>query len=150
MIAPLGMVAVIASGVANPGHPKFVASPNACSVASPSSSVELVAVTFVGSSTDALSSDAPCSHSSSPRVSLHKKTVRCCSSPNLSCSIVSDTNVLPTGATTNRCRRRYPRLRQGQRRHTSQEELSFPAAQQIRWAAAEQYQRLHLPLPSLE
>lgn len=139
VVAPLVTVVVIAFGVANLGHPKFVASPNACSFASPSSSVELVAEVFVGSSTDALSNDGPCSHSSSLRVSLHKKMGLFDSRPTLSCSSASDTNVLPTDATTNHCRRRCPRLRQGRRIHTSQAALSTQVVRQTRWAAADQY-----------
>ena len=54
-----GVVAAVAFGVANLGHPKFVASPNAYSVPSFSSFVQLVDDVFVGSSTDALSMVIP-------------------------------------------------------------------------------------------
>ena len=150
VVALLGMVAVIAFAVANLVPPRFAASPNARSFPSPSSSVELVAEVFAGSSTDALSNDGPCSHSSSLRVSLHKKTELFGSSPNPSCSTASDTNVLPTDATTNHDRRRRPHLHQVRRRHLSRAALSTPAARQTLWAAAEQSQRLYLPLPSQE
>ena len=139
MVAPFETVVLIAFGVANPGHPKYFASPNVCSFASCSSSVELVGEVFVGSSTHALSNDDPCSHSSSLRISFYKKMERFYSRPNLSRSTVSDTNVLPTDATTNHCRRRCPCLHRGRRRHTSQAALSAPVVRQIRWAAAEQY-----------
>jgi hypothetical protein len=73
------------------------------------------------------------------------------SSPNLSCSAVCDTNDLAMDATTNHRRRRSPPLRRGQRKHTSQVPLPTSVVRQIRGAAADQYQCLHLhpPLPSL-
>ena len=139
LVAPLETVFVIAFGASNLEHPKFVASPNAYSFPSPSSFVELAYGVFVGSSTDALSNDDPYSHSSSLRVSLHKKMERFDSIPNLNYSSASDTNVLPMDATTNHRRKRCPHLLQGRRRYTSQAALSTPVVQQIRWAAAEQY-----------
>ena len=139
LVGPLGTAVAVAFGVANLGRPRFVASPNACSFPSPSSSAEPVGAVFAGSSTDALSNDDPGSHSSSLSVSLHKRTGHFDSRPNLSHSTVSDTSVHPTDATTSHCRKRCPRPRQGRRTHTSQEAQSKPVERQIRRAAAEQY-----------
>ena len=131
LVGPLETAAVIAYGVAIPGHPKSAASPSACSVPSPSSFVEFVGVEFVGSSTDALSNDGPGSHSSNLVVSFYKRTGPFDSRPNLRYSLVSDTSGLPKDATTTHCRKRCPRLRQGRRRHTSQAALLIPAVRQI-------------------
>src|SRR4030042_5791793 len=138
------VVVVTAFGLPNLGHPTILAAPNACFVSIASSFVQLVGDVFVGSSTDILSNDDSCSHSSSRMVFQNKKMEHFDSSPNLCCSIVNDTSVLAMVATTNHCRKRCPRLSQGRRRHTSQAALSFPVVRQIRWAAADQYQHLHL------
>ena len=132
VVAALDPVVVIAFVVANLGHPKFVASPNAYYFPSPSSSVQLVGEIFVGGSIDALSNDAPCSHSSSLSVSMHKKMERSYSGSNLNYSSASDTIALPTDATTNHCRKRCPHLSQGQHRHSSQVSLLPLEVRQIR------------------
>ena len=59
MVAPRELVAVIAFGVANSGHPRFVDAPNTCSFPILSSSVEGFDEVFAGSSIDALSNYAP-------------------------------------------------------------------------------------------
>ena len=101
LVGPLETAVVIALGASNLGHPKYFASPNVCSFPSCASSVGLVGGVFAGSSMDALSNDAPYSHSSNPRVSLYKKMERFDSSPNLNYNYASDTIALPTDATTN-------------------------------------------------
>jgi len=106
-------------GASNLGHPRYFASPNVCSFPSCASSVGLVDGVFVGSSIDALSNDAPYSHSSNPMVFLYKKMERFDSSPNLNYSSASDTIALPKGATTNHRRKRCPHPNQGQHRHSS-------------------------------
>ena len=106
--------------------PMFVLFPAAAS------SVGLVGGVFVGNSMDALSSDAPYSHSSSLMVFLYKKMERLDSSPNLSHSSASDTIALPTDATTNHRRKRCPHLNQGQHRHSSQAALPPLEVRQIR------------------
>jgi hypothetical protein len=136
--ASLETVVVIAFGVANLGHPTFVASPNVYSFPSFPSFVQLVGGLFVGSSTDALSNGDACRHSSRMEVFLYKKMEHFDSIPNLSCSGVSDTNVLATDATTNHYKRRDPSLCQGRRRHTSQAARPTPVVRQIRLAAADQ------------
>lgn len=115
--------AAVVVGIANLGHPKFVAFPNACSFASHSSYVEVFCMVFVRGSIDVLPNDAPCNHSSNLRVSVYEKMEFLDSNPNLSCSALNDTSVLPTDATTSHCRKRCPPPRQGQRRHTSQVSL---------------------------
>ncbi len=132
VVPPLGISAVIAFGVSNLGHPKYFASPNACSFPSYSSSAEVVAEVFVGGPIDVLPNDDPCSHSSNLMVSLYKKMERFDSSPNLNYSAASDTIALPTDATTNHCRKRCPHLSQGQHRHTSQVALPPLEVRQIR------------------
>src|SRR4030067_1396582 len=126
------MSVVIAFGVSNLGHPKYFASPNACSFPSCSSSVEVVGEVFAGSSIDALSNDAPYSHSSNLMVSLYKKMERFDSNPNLNYSSASYTSALPTDATTNHCRKRCPHPSQGLHRHSSQVSLPPLEVRQIR------------------
>src|SRR5450759_379979 len=133
------MAVVIAFGVSNLGHPRYFASPNACSFPSCSSSVEVVGEVFAGSSIHVLPNDDPCSHSSNLMVSLYKKMERFDSSPNLNYSSASDTIALPTDATTNHCKKKCPHLSQGQHRHSSQVSLPPPEVRQIRCAAAEEY-----------
>ncbi len=132
VVGPLETAVVIAFGASNLGHPKYFASPNVCSFPSCASSVGLVRGVFVGSSIDALSNDAPYSHSSNLMVSLYKKMERFDSSPNLNYSSASDTIALPTDATTNHCRKRCPHLSQGQHRHSSQVSLPPLEVRQIR------------------
>ena len=131
-VGPLETAVVIAFGVSNLGHPRYFASPNACSFASCSSSVGLVGGVFVGSSIDALSNDAPDSHSSNLTVSFHKRMEPFDSGPSLSHSSASDTSVLPTDATTNRRRKRSPPQCQGQSRHTSRVSRPPPVVREIR------------------
>ena len=132
VVGPLETAVVIAFGASNPGHPKYSASPNVCSFPSCASSVGLFGGVFVGSSIDALSNDAPYSHSSNLMVSLYKKMERFDSSPNLNYSSATDTIALPTDATTSHCRKRCPHLRQGQHRHKSQVALPPLEVRQIR------------------
>jgi hypothetical protein len=94
-------VAVVVGVVSNLGHPKFVDSPNVCSLSNCSSSFEVVGEVFGGNSTDALSIDDSCSHSSNLKVSPHEKMERFYNRPNLSYSVESDTSGLSTDATTN-------------------------------------------------
>ena len=115
---PLEATVEVAVGVANPGHPTFVASPNACFFPSYSSSVALAGAVCAGSSMDVLPNDDPCSHFSTLMVSPYKKTGPFDSIPNLSYTAVIDTSALPTGATTNHCKNIYPHSSQGQHRRT--------------------------------
>ncbi|MEN6318200.1 MAG: hypothetical protein ABFD82_05545 [Syntrophaceae bacterium] len=133
--AVLVPVSVFVVEVDSSEHPMFVASPNACSFPSPSSFVELVGEVFVGSSTGAHTNYGLCSILSNPGPRQNKNLELCYNNPSPGYNNVSDTNDLPMDATTNHCRRRCPRLRQGQHRHTSQAALSTPVVRQIRWAA---------------
>ena len=133
------MVVVTAFVVSNPGHPTFAASPNACSFASCSSSLEVVEEVYAGSSIAVLPSDDPCSHSSNLTESRYKRMAPFDSRPNLSHSAVSDTSALPMDATTSRCRKRGPRPSQAQHRHKSRESRPLLAVQQIRRVGGEIY-----------
>jgi hypothetical protein len=67
------VVAAIACGGANRGHPKFYVAPNTCSFPNPSSSVVLVGAVLAGNPIDFPSNDAPYSNSSSLRGYVYKK-----------------------------------------------------------------------------
>ena len=132
VVVPFDVVVGIAFGASNLGRPKYSASPNVCSFPKCASSVGLVGGVFVGSSIDALSNDAPGSHSSNLMVSLDKRMERFDSSPNLNYSCASDTSALPTDATTNHCRKRFPHPSQEQHRHSSRVSLRPVEVRQIR------------------
>jgi len=144
---PLEAAVVIALGASNPGRPMYFASPNVYPFPSCSSFGELVAGVFVGSSIVALPNDAAYSHSSSLRVPLYKKRERFDNGPNPNYSFASDTNALPTDATTSHRRKRWPHRRQGRHRHTSQVSLPSLEVRQIRWVEAEECLHLHQPFP---
>lgn len=133
LVGPLETAVVIAFGASNLGHPRYFAFPNVCSVPRCSSFVGLVGEVFAGSSMDVLPNDDLGSHSSNLTVPFHKRMGPFDSRPNLSHSSVSDTNALPTDATTNHGRKRCPHLRQGQHRHQSQVSLPSLEVWQIRW-----------------
>ena len=136
-VGPLETAVVIEFRVSNPGHPNSAASPNACSFASCSSSLGVVAEVCAGSSIDVLPSDDPCSHSSSLTVYLYKRMGPFDSRPNRHHNAVSDTSALPMNATTSHCRKRCPLPSQGQHRHKSQVSLRPLEVRQIRWVGAE-------------
>lgn len=131
LVGPLEMDIVNALGASTLGHPRYFASPNVCFYPRCSSSVVLVAGVFVGSSIDALANDDSCSRSSSLVVSLDKKMEHFDSSPNLNCSSASDTIAHSMDATTNRYRKKFPHLRPGRNRHSSQVSPPSPEVRQI-------------------
>jgi len=136
--------------VYSPGRPKFLAFPNADHYAISSSSVEIVREESVHSSTGVRTNYGLCSILSNLGLHQNKNLGHCYNNPNPGYNNVSDTNVLPKDATTNHRRRRYPRLRQGRRKHhLYQASLSHPEVPQIRWVVAEKFQYLYLPLPLL-
>ena len=135
-VGPPLTAVVAAFGVSNPGHPRFAASPNACSFARCSSSFELAAEEFAGSSIGVLSNDDPGSHSSNPTVCLNKKRGPSDSRPNPRNSTVSGTSDLPTDATTNHRRKRCPHPYQVQHRHTFRAGRPSSEGRQIRWVEA--------------
>jgi hypothetical protein len=132
-------VSVVVVEVDSSEHPRFHAFPNVDHFASPSSSVEVVGGESVHVPIDARTNYCLCSTLSNLDLHQSKNLERFDNSPNLSRSNASDTSVLPKDATTSLHRRRCPRLRQGQRRHTSPAVLPPPVVRQIRWAAADQY-----------
>jgi hypothetical protein len=105
------VVVIAFQASSNPGRPNYFASPNVYSFPSPSSSVGLAGGVLFGGSIDSLSNDFACSHSSNLRVHFGKKMDSLDSSPNLNHSYASDTISLPTDATTNHRRKKYPHLR---------------------------------------
>jgi hypothetical protein len=68
----------------------------------------------------------------------------CHNKPNPGYNNVSDTNDLPTDATTNHSRKKGLHQRQVQRTHTYQVLLRPPVVREIRWAAAAEYQCVYL------
>ena len=133
-----------------PGRPKFAASPNAYSFPNPSSSVELDGKVFVGSSIGARTNYGLCSIPSNPDLDRNKNLEHVDNNPSPGHNNLSDTNDLPIDATTNHSRKRGLHQPQEQRKHTFRAALSTLVVRQIRRAAADQYQYLHLPLPSWE
>ena len=129
--ALLEPVVGLAVGLANPGHPKFAASPNACYLANLSSFAALAGTVIVDGSMGAPANDDPGSHPSSPRVSLGKMRVRFDNSSSLNHSSVTDTNGPPRDATTSHHKNRFLHPRQEQRRHTYPAALSTPAVRRI-------------------
>ena len=125
------VIGTVAFEVANPGHPTFAASPNACYLSNLSSYAALAGTVIVDGSMGAPANYAPCNHPSSPRGFLGKMWVRFGNSSNLNHSCVSGTNDLPKDATTSHLRNRCPHPHQEPRRHTYPAALSTPAARRI-------------------
>jgi hypothetical protein len=143
-------VSVFVVEVDSPGRPKFVASPNAYSFPSPSSSFELDGEVFAGSSIGARTNYGLCSIPSNLDLHQNRNLEQTYNNPSPGHNKMSDTNDHPIDATTNHSRKRgLPQSRE-QRKHTSPGALSTPVVRQIRRAAADQYLRLHPPLPLLE
>ena len=110
-------VSVVAAGVDSPGHPTFVASPNACSFPSSSNSVEIVGEVFVGSPTGAHTNYGLCSILSNLGLHHNKNLELCYNNASPDYNNVSDTNDLPMDATTNHSRKTGLHLYQEQRKH---------------------------------
>jgi hypothetical protein len=137
--------------VYSPGRPKFLAFPNADHYAISSSSVDVVGQESVHSSTGVRTNYGLCSILSNLDLHQNKNLEQRYNNSSSGYNNMSDTNVLPTDATTNHCRRRCPRLRQGRRTHRPyQATLLQPEVPEIRWVVAEKFQYLYLPLPLLE
>jgi len=132
-------VSVVVAEVDSPGRPKFPAFPNVDHVASPSSSVELVGDESVHSPIGARTNYGLCSIPSTLGPHQNKNWEHSYNNPIPGYNNVSDTNDLPTDATTNHSRKRGLFQSQEQRKHTYREALSTPVVQQIRRAAADQY-----------
>src|SRR4030043_576729 len=144
-------VSVVAAEVDSSGRPRFLAFPNVDYYASSSSSVDVVGQESVHSSTGVRANYGLCSILSNLDLHQNKNLEHCYNNSSSGYSNMSDTNVLPTDATTNHCRRRCPRLRQGRRTHRPyQATLLHPEVPEIRWVVAEKFQYLYLSLPLLE
>jgi len=146
--AVLVPVSVVVVEVDSSGPPKFLAFPNVDHFASSSSSVEVVGEESVHSSTGARTNYGFCSILSNPGLHQNKTLGPYHNNPTPGYNNVSDTSDLPTDATTNHRRKKCLHLSQGQRRHTYPVSLSPLVVRQIRWAVAEKFQYLYLPLPS--
>jgi len=129
--AVLVPVSVVVVEVDSSGRPKFLAFPNVDHFASSSSSVEVVGEESVHSSTDARTNYDLCSILSNLGLHQNKNLEHCYNNPSPGYNNVSDTNALPTDATTNHCRKRCPHQCQVQRRHTSQVSLLPLVVRQI-------------------
>src|SRR4030042_4996870 len=112
-------VSVVAVEVYSSGRPRFFAFPNIDYHASSSSSVDVVGQESVYSSTGVRTNYVLCSILSNLDLHQNKNLEQRYNNPSPGYSNVSDTNVLPTDATTHHSRRRCPRLRQGRRTHRS-------------------------------
>src|SRR4030042_6451330 len=143
-------VSVVAAEVDSSGRPRFSAFPNIDYYASPSSSFELVGEESVHSSTGVRTNYGLCSILSNLDLHQNKNLEHCYNNPNPGYNNVSDTNVLPMGATTNHSRKICLHLYREQRRHTYQVLLSPLEVPEIRWVVVEKFQYLYLPLPLLE
>ncbi len=132
------------------GRPKFLAFPIADYFASSSSFVEVVGRESVHSST--------CGHANYDLYSilsnlgLHQNRTwgRYHNNATRGHNNVNGTSGLPIDATTNHSRKRGLHQCKDRRKHTCPVSRSPLAVGQIRWAVAEKFQYLYLPLPSLE
>jgi hypothetical protein len=146
----LAPVSVFVAEVDSLGPPTFLVSPNADYHSSSSSSSEVVDKESVHSSTGDRANHGLCSILSSLGLHQNRNLEQCCNNPNPGHNNVNDTNDLPIDATTNHSRRRGLHQCQGQRKHSYPVSLPPRVVQQIRWAVAEKFQHLYLPLPLLE
>ena len=129
-------VSVVAVEVDSPERPRFLAFANVDHYANSSSSVEVVRKESVHSSTRGRTNYGLCSILSSLGLHQSKNLEHCYNNPSPGHNNVSDTNDLPSNATTSHPRKTCHPLYQEQRTHTYQASRSPPAAPQIRWVAA--------------
>jgi len=128
---------VAPAGGDSPGHPRFLAFPNAGYHASPSNSDETAGKESFHSSTGVHTSYGLCNVSSIPGQHQNRNLEHCYNRPNRGHNMVSDTNGLPTNATRSHPRRTGPRLYREQRIHLPyQASLLHPGAPEMRWAVA--------------
>jgi len=142
-------VSVVVVEVDSLGHPRFFDFPNIDYYSSSSSSVEVVGEESVHSPTGARTNYGLCSILSSLGLHRNKNLEHGYNNPSPGYNNASDTIDLPRDATTNHSRKRGLHQYQEKRKHRSQATLSTPGVLQIRWAAADQYSHVHLPLPSM-
>jgi hypothetical protein len=133
------------------GRPMFLAVPNVDHSASSSSSVELVGKESVDSPTGARTNYALCSILSTLGRHQNRTLGHGHNIPNPGHNTVSDTSGLPMDATTNHSRRTSLPLFPERRKHRLyQASRSQPEVPERRWEAAEKFQYVYRPLPSLE
>jgi hypothetical protein len=133
--------------VYNPGHPRSLAFPSVDYHASFSSSVEVVDKESVHSATGVRTNDGLYSILSTLGLRQNRNLELYHSKPNLDHNNVTDTNDLPTDATTSHSRKRRPHRYQGQHRHMCQESRSPQVAREKESVAAEEIQYGYLLLP---
>ncbi len=134
-------VSAAAVRVDSSGHPTSLAVPNADYYASSSSSVGAVGKKCGHNSTDAHANYALCSMLSNPGLHRNRKWGSCYNKPNRDHDNVSDTNDLPTSATTSRSKRRGLHLYQEQRKHRWRLAGRPPQEERERqWVAEEKFQ----------
>ena len=143
-------LSVVAADVDSSGRPRFFSFPNIYYFANSSSYFAVVGKESDHSSTGARTSYALCSILSNPGLHQNKNLEQCYNNPSPGYNNGSDTNAPPIDATTNHPRKRGLHQFQEQRRHRFQVSLLILVVRQIQWAAAEKFQCLYLPLPSLE
>jgi hypothetical protein len=144
-------VSVVAVDVDSSGRPTFLVFPNVDYYASSSSSVEVGGQESVHSSIDVRSNYGLCNILSNLGLHQNKNLGHCYNNPSPGYNNETDTNDLPTDATTNHSRKTCLRLCQEQRKHRLyQATRSHPEVLQIRWVAAEKFQYLYLPSPLSE
>ena len=144
-------VSVVAVEVDSSGRPRFLVFPNGDYYASSSSSAGVVGRESVHSSTDVRANHGLCSILSNPGLHQNRNVEHCNNKPNPGHNNESDTNGLPIDATTSHSRKKSLHLYQEQRKHRRYRvTLLQQEVPEIRWAAAEKFQYLYLPLPLLE
>lgn len=122
VLIPVSVVVVVELDSSE--RPKFLAFPNVDHFASSSSSVEVVGQESVRNSIDVHANHDLCSILSNLGLHQNKKLAHGHNNPNPGHNNVSDTNDLPTDATTSHSRKRGPHQCQGRRKHTCPVSLS--------------------------
>jgi hypothetical protein len=135
----LPLVSVVVAEVDSSGRPKFPAFPNGDHYTSSSSSDEAAGQESVHRSTGVRTNYGLCSIFSNRGPHQNRNLEHCYNRPSPGYNIVSDTNDLPTGATTSHCRNRVLPVSRGQHRHTSQGSRPPVVARHTQWGAAVEY-----------
>jgi len=131
-------VSVVVGEVDSSVHPKFPVFPNVDPFASFSSSVEGVGEESVDNPSGARTSYGLCSSLSNLDLHQNRNLEHCYNNSSFGHNTVSDTNHLPTDATTNHSRKRGLHQYQEQHRYSSQGLLSFLEVRQIKCVEAEE------------
>lgn len=124
--------------------------PNTCYYASLSSCAEVPCRECVDNSMGVPASHGPCSILSSAGLRHNRNTERGYNNPSPCYNSVICTSRLAMDATTIHSRKTSLPLHSGQRTHRSYQAVLLHSAElRIRWAEAERFRCLHLPLPWL-